>query len=196
MNDSGTSSITEFPYSATNLAASSFVLASNTDYVDANVQTNGSSTSIQVSEVPVLGWQLVSIECAEESVGGTSIPDTTVDLANHMANIIAQSGESITCTFTSGPQAPTASNVSVSGRILSADGIGARGVALSIFDSNGRSVSNARTNAFGYFTLVDLPASQSYVLVVYSNKRYTFANSTRLLTLNDNVSDIEFIADN
>ena len=192
----GTSSTVEFPYSATNLAASSFALAGNTDFVDPNVQVYGTANSINVSEAPVAGWQLVAVECVETSGGPPSIPDTTVDLANRRATIIAQPGEAITCTFTSQPLAPTAGVGFVNGRVVNSYGQGVRGITLSLSDVSSGETVYARTNAFGYYYFTELPISHTFVLVANPNKRYTIASNVRTFTLNDNVSDMDFIAEN
>lgn len=192
VNTSGTTTPTEFPYTATNLASSSFVLADNTDYVDPNVQVPGTATSIQVTEEVVSGWQLMDISCSEASGGPPSLPDSTVDVANHKANIIAEPGEQITCTFTSQPMSPTAGEVSVSGRLFNSSGTGVGGVTLSIVDVSSGGTTFARSNPFGYYVFDGLEAGRSYVLTAYPSRRFVIANNTRLFTLNDSVADVDF----
>lgn len=83
----------------------------------------------------------------------------------------------------------TAASVSVSGRVLTADGRGVRNAQVTIIDSNGvaRTVT---TSSFGYYRFDDVEGGQSYVLGA-SNKRYRF--SSRILVVVDNVSDADFI---
>jgi hypothetical protein len=145
-----------------------------------------------VTEAVVSGWQLVDVSCVEASGGPPSVPDSTVDLANHKANIIAQPGEQITCTFTSQPMSPTAGEISLSGRVSNSSGVGVGGVTLSVTNVTSGATVYARSNPFGYYSFDGLDAARSYLLTAYSSRRYGITNNTRLLTPNDSVADIDF----
>jgi hypothetical protein len=68
----------------------------------------------------------------------------------------------------------TAANVSVAGRVLTADGArGVSGATVALLSQHGETVY-ARTNSFGYFRFNDVQAGATYVLSVRS-KRYQFA---------------------
>jgi len=88
---------------------------------------------------------------------------------------------------------PTAANASISGRILTADGSGVRNANVSLVRSNGEVIS-ARTGTFGYYKFEDLEVGQTYILSVNS-KRFTFSNPTRIISLNEDLTDADFIAD-
>ena len=88
--------------------------------------------------------------------------------------------------------APSASTVSVSGRILSFDGSGIRNVIVTLA-GNGAQVT-VRSSSFGYFTFEGVEAGQTYILLVIS-KRYTFSVPTRVITVTDNISDADFVAE-
>ena len=87
----------------------------------------------------------------------------------------------------------SAATVSVGGRVTNASGYGIGGVMLSI---DGGSLSEpifARTSPFGYYTFEGIPAGQVYVITV-SSKSYTFNPPSRAITVQDSVSDADFVA--
>lgn len=89
--------------------------------------------------------------------------------------------------------APTAAQVSVSGRVLTANGIGLRNARLTLTNQAGETQS-AVTSAFGYFRFSEVAAGETYILTVHS-KRFMFGNPTRILAVTEEVSDVVFIAD-
>ncbi len=88
--------------------------------------------------------------------------------------------------------APTAAMVSVSGRVLTSMGRGISKARVSLIDSEGN-VRTALTGSLGYYRFDDLTAGESYVISVLS-KRFTFAAPTQIISAKDNVSDVDFIA--
>jgi len=86
---------------------------------------------------------------------------------------------------------PTAAEVPVSGRVVTANGVGVRGAIVSITDSLGNSRSFT-TGAFGYYRFAGIEAGQTYTVTVTS-KRYNFAS--RVITLDDAVEGLDFIAE-
>lgn len=86
--------------------------------------------------------------------------------------------------------APTAADVSASGRVLDRAGRSIQGAVVTFSDSSGTSRS-ARTNSFGYFTVGGLPAGRSYI-VTTTAKRYSFDQG--FLNLSDSVSGYEIVA--
>lgn len=89
--------------------------------------------------------------------------------------------------------APTAAGASISGRVTTADGRGIRNARLVLFDSFGEQ-RVALTGAFGYFRLEDVRVGETYVLTVYS-KRFVFAQPTRIIALNEDLTDVNFTGD-
>jgi len=89
---------------------------------------------------------------------------------------------------------PTAANASVSGRVLTANGNGIRGVFVTITGSNGDS-RTVRTSSFGYYAFEEIPAGETYVISVRS-KRYQFSQSSQVVTVTDNMADVNFMANN
>ena len=182
-----------FAYDAANLASPTFTLQPNNEFIDPNVLAFGAGNMVTVTEAAVPGWTLTSISCVETSGSGMpNVVNSTVDLVNRKANIVAEEGEQIDCTFTSEPLAPTAADASVTGRVLSPDGRGVRGVVVAIYDAStgtGRSVS---TNSFGYFSFRNLATSRFYILSVNSNRKVTIRNNVRTFTLTQDLAGIEF----
>jgi hypothetical protein len=85
---------------------------------------------------------------------------------------------------------PTASTVSVSGRVVAADGRGITNATLQMTNSMGE-VFTARSGRRGMFVFDDLPAGDSYVVSI-SSRRFVF--EPRVITVIDNVTDLDFIA--
>ena len=183
---------TAFPYSAVNLSTSNFALQTNQDYIDPNVQPSTSSNPIIVTEAPVDGWMLDSISCVD-AAGGTA--NTTVDLVNHKVTIIAGQGQQIECTFTSEQLAPTAADAVISGRVADAYGRGVRNISLFLFDPQTGVTRSVRTNAFGYYTFVEVEVGHTYMIEAAETKRWSIANSQRTVTPTDNILGLDFQAE-
>ncbi len=90
--------------------------------------------------------------------------------------------------------APTAANVSISGCVTTANGQGIRNVQIILTDSLG-TIRNAQTVTFGFYRFADVRAGESYVLTILS-KRYLFSNPTRVLNVQEELTDVNFVADN
>ena len=121
-------------------------------------------------------------------VNSTTVPSTL----NTTANTISATGISAFSDWAVGTLAPLAADVSVSGRVLSAEGSGLSRVSVSITDSNGQ-IRNAVTNSFGNYRFDNLTAGQNYVLEVRS-RRYQFTNPTQIISLNSDLQDLNFTA--
>ncbi len=90
--------------------------------------------------------------------------------------------------------APTAASVSVSGRVTSTKGGGINNVRVTMTNSNGET-RTALSNPFGYYSFADVPAGETYIFSV-SSKRYNFNQSTQVLTIVDELTEVNFVADN
>jgi hypothetical protein len=85
---------------------------------------------------------------------------------------------------------PTAATVSVSGRVLSTMGRGVSNAVVHLTNQNGE-IQTTRTTLFGYYTLKDIAAGESYIFNVYS-KRYQF--NTQVITLTEDLDGLNFTA--
>jgi hypothetical protein len=137
--------------------------------------------------------------------------NTNTGWVNHLANLTAYQGQTIRIRFRAtvtatlqGPGQveidavsvqtlqPTAANVSVGGRVLTNEGMGIARTTVTLTDGAGNSRS-ATTNSFGYYKFDDVEAGGTYTLTV-NNKRYLFADSPRIVSVQDNIADLNFIA--
>lgn len=86
-----------------------------------------------------------------------------------------------------------AAGVSVSGRVLTANGKGIVNSLVKLTDLKGI-VRQTRTNSFGYYNFSDVEAGGTYFLEVIG-KRHTFAKPLRVIQILDNISNEDFIAE-
>jgi subtilisin-like proprotein convertase family protein len=114
------------------------------------------------------------------------VGDTLVTVT--ATNSTSAPAAAITKTFNVHVNAVTAANVSVAGRVTTADGAGLRNAVVSIRDQQGNT-KMAITNAFGYFRFDAVEAGSNY-LVSVTAKRYSF--QSQLIQLTDNVTDLSF----
>ncbi len=91
------------------------------------------------------------------------------------------------------PAIPTAANASVSGRVLTANGSGIRNAVVTLVDASG-TVRTARTSTFGYYRFDGVEVGGSYAVNVVA-RRFSFANPTQIIAVDDNVADLNFTAE-
>lgn len=113
---------------------------------------------------------------------------TARDTAN---NWVETSGVTQFSPWALGNVAPTAANVSVNGRVLTADGRAIYNARVILTDASGNARS-AATNPFGYFRFENVPAGAVYTFSP-KHKKYTFA--PRIVTVNQNISEIILTAE-
>jgi hypothetical protein len=89
---------------------------------------------------------------------------------------------------------PVASNVSVGGRILTAGGLPIRNAIVSISGGNLPNGIKVQTGSFGTYSFAGLGSGQTYTISVAA-RRNTFAQPTRMITPQANVTDFDFIAE-
>ena len=94
------------------------------------------------------------------------------------------------CSAGNGPCVVTSAPVSVAGRVVAANGRGIRSARVTLAGADGRQWL-AVTNSFGFFRFEGVPAGASYVMSV-SARGYRF--ESRLVEVNDSVSDLTFVA--
>jgi len=122
-----------------------------------------------------------------ENPNGTWTITISDDLAGDGGSLDSWSLNITTATFSC---PPTAAGVTVSGRILTPQGYGLRNAIVTITDSTG-TIRTARTGSFGYYSFDEVEVGGTYVVSVGSKR---FAFTPRILTVNDSVSDFDFIA--
>lgn len=88
--------------------------------------------------------------------------------------------------------APTAASVSVGGRVLTADGRGIYKAYISLSDATG-GTRTALTNSLGYFRFSNVQAGQIYIITT-QHKSYRFVSPTQVLSVSEEISDVDFTA--
>ena len=89
---------------------------------------------------------------------------------------------------------PTAAQASISGRVMTADGIAIRNAEVTVTGNSLTTPLRVSTSSFGYFSFDGLQTGETYVVTVNS-RRYTFQTPSQVISLIDNVSDLDFVAD-
>jgi Carboxypeptidase regulatory-like domain len=87
----------------------------------------------------------------------------------------------------------TAASASVSGRILTSDGRGIRNVSITMTGASG-AMRMAFSSSFGYFTFENVPVGEVYILSVRA-KQFQFCQSVQAISVLEDLTDINFIAD-
>ena len=162
--------------------------------VYANLTSFGAANSYIVQENLVANWTLAGLTCQEMAGGVPNVNNTTVSPGTRTATIILEEGEFVTCTFSNTQLTPTAAPASVSGRVVDSFGQGISGARMTIVDAQSGETWASQTNSFGYYTISGVTVGSFYTLSV-SHKRYSFIDSTRTFSLNDNIAGIDFMAD-
>jgi hypothetical protein len=116
---------------------------------------------------------------------GTAIAGITVDFDGDLRIYSNDIGADV-------PAGPTAAPVSISGRVMTAEGIGIGNASITLRDAEGN-VRGARTSTFGYYNFDDIEVGQTYIVNIKS-KGYSFVQPTRVVSLVDAISDLNFIA--
>jgi len=88
--------------------------------------------------------------------------------------------------------APTAAHVSLTGRVLTADGRGIQKVRITITSPDGVTYSSL-SGPFGYFRFDDVEVGMTYVFSVTS-KWYQFSQPTIVRNIVDYADDLNFVA--
>ncbi len=87
---------------------------------------------------------------------------------------------------------PSAATVSVSGKATTANGNGIRNVIVTLIVPNGN-ILTTRTSTFGYFRFDEIAVGETYIISVNS-KRFTFNPSSQILSVNEELTNVDFVA--
>jgi lysophospholipase L1-like esterase len=82
--------------------------------------------------------------------------------------------------------------VTIGGRVLTANSRGISNLTLTLTDEVGNTRTTT-TDSSGFYSFSNVPAGENYIITVKA-KRYTFTQSSQMLTASDNVTDVNFIA--
>ncbi len=86
----------------------------------------------------------------------------------------------------------TAAGATISGRILTSGGRGIAGAVITLTEANGNR-RTAISTAFGYYRFENVAAGDSYVIAATA-KRWRFREATKVIALNADTGDVNFIA--
>jgi hypothetical protein len=87
---------------------------------------------------------------------------------------------------------PTAASVTIGGRVTTAEGRGVRQAQITLTDQNGET-RTALTNAFGYYRFEDVRAGATCIVTARA-KRHIFINPTQVLTVAEEIMNVNFAA--
>ncbi len=88
--------------------------------------------------------------------------------------------------------APTAAEVTVAGRITTAEGRGIRNVRILMTNSGGES-RTVLSGTFGYFRFTDVPAGATYVFTAFA-KQFQFKEPSQVHAITEDTEGINFVA--
>jgi len=146
--------------------------------VTVNSVTYNSPTSI------TLNLNTVGATLSDPNLSPASVRDLTITNPD---------GQSVTRTGIINILAPTAAQVSVSGRVLTSNGQGIARVTVALTDAAGQ-IRYATTNSFGFYQFEGVASGAIYTLSVTSPK-YQFSQPSRVLNIAETISDENFIAE-
>ena len=127
----------------------------------------------------------------QQTTGGTFSVDGTTG-QSVAGNALVGAPFAVTSGFWNfTPLAPSAATASVGGRILAANGIGIRNVIITLTNASGGEIRVTRSSGFGYYRFDEIPVGETYILTVRS-KRFMFLPDTRIVTLLDELTDVDF----
>src|SRR5262245_6648648 len=96
--------------------------------------------------------------------------------------------------WTSGPLAPTAAMVTLSGVVVRGKDVAIKDAVVTLNGGNLTAPRIARSNGLGRFVFDDVEAGHVYILTI-THKNYGFAENIQSFLLMDNVEDVTFRAD-
>lgn len=120
----------------------------------------------------------------------TFIPPTTF---NTTTNVFTLTGVTTFSDWGLGIPGVTAANASIGGRVLNANGQGIRNASVTLEGGNLTEPLYTTTGSFGYYQFPGVQTGATYVVTV-SSKRFTFSQPVRVISLSDDLLDLDFIA--
>ena len=182
-----------FNFTTSNLNSAAFSLVDNSSssdpYQSFFITSGTPRQTYTITESDNSTYQLSNISCTYVTPGFVPAPDFT--RVGNSINITMVYPNYVDCTFVNN-QIVTAANVSIGGRVLTAQGRGISNARISVTDERGKT-RTVLSNPFGYYRFEELSAGQTYILQVQS-KRYQFANPTQIISVNEELSNVNFTA--
>ncbi len=191
LGSSGRTDRIDFQYSldATSLTTGTWVDVDALDFstpvsVDTTGPKNGNNPFYRVSGIAS------SITSLNIPVGATFYLRYQDFNASGSDDVLAVDNFSLTIFGATGP---SSSNLSISGRVVRADGRGIGGAYVRLAGSEGGE-QMVLTNPFGYYRFAGLAAGRTFFLTTGA-KRFTFAAPTRTVTLDEDIAGLDFVSE-
>lgn len=162
------------------IISTAFVMTTTVVHSNAQIAAGG-SYSLEQSVIGNGGGSSSGGSYAVQGTAGQAAAGTNM----YSANYVALNG------FWNNLLEPTAASARIEGRILDAEGNGIRNISIVLTGAPLSAPRIVKTNNFGKFSFEDVETGQTYVITV-SSKKYGFGQPSRVITLQENVSDIVF----
>jgi hypothetical protein len=134
----------------------------------------------------------ITFDVASDIEGSTDISFGSSTAVNSVADA---NGDLLPTNFINGSVTIAPSKARISGRVLTAEGVGIRNARVILTDADG-ALHTATTGSFGYYSFdgisVDGISVGRGVLIAVSSKRYRF--DSQMLTTSAGSSDVNFVA--
>lgn len=88
--------------------------------------------------------------------------------------------------------APTAASVTISGRVMTANGRGISNARITLTAGDG-TIRRTQTSSFGFYRFAEVEVGNVYILEAAS-KRFVFTNPTLVLSVQGEITNADFIA--
>lgn len=164
---------------------------------DGMLTLNGAGAGCPQADTLLIRSSVAGTQRQWSGTGNYTLVDVDLKDQNSVGRVIntysgTDSGNNMNFVFNNSCLVPTAANAAVSGRVLSAEGEGLRGVRVVLTDAQGASRA-AVTNQFGIFKFDEIAVGQT-VTVSVSSKKYVFAVESQILNVLENLTDVNFTA--
>ncbi|MGI8409068.1 MAG: carboxypeptidase-like regulatory domain-containing protein, partial [Pyrinomonadaceae bacterium] len=176
--------------SVTDITSGTYIAVSGLDFTSPTNTTNASSSDA------VLNGNLTANRTAKDATVNIIIPigEEIMLRWTDIDNTGFDHGLAIDDLFITPRAGTLAADVSLGGRIVTSNGRGIRNVVVIVSGNNLKEPKSAKTGAFGYYNFEDLSAGATYIVTVNS-KRFGFQIPSRVITLHDQIADVDFIAE-
>ena len=164
--------------------------------ISINYATGGGDATPNVDYTPASGTLIFGDGEISKDFRVDILPDSESELLETfnivLSNPIGGATLGSPSTATVYIASPTAAAVSVGGRVSAANGRGVANAFVTMTDQSG-ATRTTTTNPFGYFRFNNVQSGATYVFTV-SHKRHQFA--VRVLTVSEDISELDFTAEN
>ncbi len=188
----GTTQVRAFNPTATGLTVpTGYTIEANSTGYDFTTTATFPGTATVCLKVPnVISAATFSMLNILHDDDGDGTLDVAASTRNYQLREVCRAATSFSPFVLAQALVPLAATVSVSGRVSLADGRGLRNARVILTNADGNS-RTAVTSTFGYYRFDEIEVGQT-VIVSVASKQFGFA--PKVLTINEAVADLDFIA--